>query len=141
MSMRPMHDGPEVVHDSEHYRIDHFVSLRVVVVTRKARPFVDRHDVELACGPVQNALDRLVRANKRLLIDSRLAPMRNDPQSEANFAPHRQKMTEGFERIAVVLRTQVGQLQTQRLIADHKPSSAPMRTFLEMTDALAYLTG
>jgi hypothetical protein len=136
-----MHDGPEVVHESDYYRIDHFVPLRVVVVTRKAKPFEDRHDVESACGPVQNALDRLVRTNKRLLIDSRQAPMRNDPQSEANFAPHRQKMTQGFERVAVVLRTQVGQLQTQRLIADIKPSSPPLRTFLEMTDALAYLTG
>ena len=141
MSMRPMHDGPEVVHESDYYRIDHFASLRVVVVTRKPKPFDDRYDVELACGPVQSTLDRLVRASKRLLIDSRQAPMRNDPQSEANFAPHRQKMTQGFERVAVVLRTQVGQLQTQRLISDHKPSSAPMRTFLEMTDALAYLTG
>ncbi|MEJ7733807.1 MAG: hypothetical protein WKG00_32000 [Polyangiaceae bacterium] len=136
-----MHDGPEVVHDSDYYRIDHFVSLRVVVVTRKAKPFEDRHDVEAACGPVQSNLDRLVRANKRLLIDSRQAPMRNDPQSEANFAPHRRKMSEGFERVAVVLRTQVGQLQTQRLIADIKPLSTPLRTFLEMTDALAYLTG
>lgn len=126
-----------VLHESDFYRVEQLDG-RVLKVIRKDKPFESRQDVETACVPVQRALDAAGRANHAVLIDSRAVVGRNDPQSEAMFADHRQRMVEGFRAVVVLVKTPAGLLHTQRLLREGGSSG---RVFLDEEEALAYLRG
>ncbi|MBC8067754.1 MAG: hypothetical protein IAG13_05415 [Deltaproteobacteria bacterium] len=93
--------------------------------------------------PVQEELDRLGRGSHGLLIDSRDAPRRNDPAYESWFAKHRVKMIIGFPRVAVLVKSMAGLLQTQRLSTDGGLTNVNphVRSFNHEADAWAYARG
>jgi hypothetical protein len=78
----------------------------------------------------------VVKPRTVLFIDSRLAPLRNDPVFEAAFDENRQRFTKGFKKVSVLVKTAVGKLQIQR---HSKMDGLPMGVFTDPLDALAYL--
>jgi hypothetical protein len=99
-----------------------------------------------AVYPTLQALDRAnrgmidaVRASgcKRLLLDLRAGPPgRNDPAFEAAVAPWRAELAAATERVALLVRTVAGRLQTQRMARTQGRAEA---TFLDEDEALAFL--
>jgi hypothetical protein len=101
-------------YENEFFAI-HDLDIRVVQVTRLPRVFASQEEVERACIPVQRTLDQLPRANFALLLDARQARGSNDPQHEEWFAAHRARMVKGFRRVAILMRTAIGALHSDRL--------------------------
>lgn len=102
------------IHSSDFFQVDELPG-KVVRVARLSRPFTSQADVDQACEPVQRALDRLGRSQHALLLDARRARGSNDPDHEAWFAAHRAKMLLGFRRVAILLRTVIGVMHSDRL--------------------------
>jgi hypothetical protein len=109
----------------------------IVYITRTAAPFSSKEEIDAGCLPVQQALDRLGRIGKRLLVDTRLAVGNNDPSFEANFAVHRKRMANGFERVALLVQTIIGKLHNERLVQEDR--AVGPRVFLDEESALGYL--
>ncbi len=115
---------------------------RVIEVTRHRKAFESAAHVHEVTQPVQEVLDRLGRSNHTLLIDSRDAPPRNDPAYESWFTKHRTQMVEGFPRVAVLMGSMAGVLQTSRLAHDDEtlaPHAARIRVFQDEAKAQAFL--
>jgi hypothetical protein len=87
----------------------------IIVLTRTGKRFQDTDEVELERRRLRRELDALGRAGKRLLIDSRAAPLSTDQQVGGAFGELRREIQRGFERIAVILETKIGVLQANRL--------------------------
>jgi hypothetical protein len=86
------------------------------------------------------ALSQVDRKASYLLLDSRKAVGRSDPEYEAWFASFRRKLFADFPRAAVLVKTVAGQLHSKRLL---KVDEAVERVQL-FTDehlALSYLRG
>lgn len=88
---------------------------RLVWLTRLTRPFASKDEVDSACEPVQRALDEIGRATASIVVDSRAARGSNDPAYEQWFARHRATLPQGFLRAAILMRTPVGALHSERL--------------------------
>lgn len=110
---------------------------RIVYIVRTATPFASREEIETGCEPVQRELDLLGRAGRRLLVDTRQAVGNNNPVFEANFAGHRKRMADGFERVALLTQTIIGKMHNERLVQQDR-AGAP-RVFIEPGEALVYL--
>jgi len=87
----------------------------IIVLTRTAQRFRDTEQVEFERIRLKHELDAVGRAGKRLLIDSRAAPLGTDQNMGEAFGELRREIQRGFERIAVILLTKVGVLQANRL--------------------------
>jgi hypothetical protein len=87
----------------------------IIVLTRTGRRFQDAEQVEFERMRLKHELDALGRPGKRLLIDSRAAPLGTDQKMGEAFRDLRREIQRGFERIAVVLDSKVGVLQANRL--------------------------
>ena len=74
---------------------------------------------------------------RRVLIDLRKGPPgRNDATFESEMAPWRAQLDKQCERVAVLVRTVAGKLQTQRLSrAEHREA----HVYLNEAEALAFL--
>ncbi len=127
-----------VLHESDYYRVERVAAPSHLRVTRKVRPFLSAQEVDLACDPVQAALDREGRERSTLLIDTRIVAGRNDPTSEQMFERHRREMLLRFKRVALLVRTPAGLLHVQRLLASDR---ADARAFADEQEALAFLRG
>lgn len=140
---------PRLLYENEQFRIE----LRldgIVILTRSAVPFKSADEIERACVPIQLELNRLGRRGKHLLVDTRLAVGNNDSSFEVAFASHRQRMAQGFARVAIVVQTPLGRLQNQRLAEESRPfertpassgtpGSGDLRVFMSFDEALVYL--
>ncbi len=111
---------------------------RLLRATRSSLPFPT---VEIA-DDVMTRLTTTLRMDDvkgyAILVDSRLAPGRNDTSFESMMASKRSQLFTPFSKRAILLRTMAGVLQNQRLqreAHDH----IEMMTFLEEDKALAYL--
>lgn len=120
----------------------------LILLTRSAVPFASFAEIDAGCIPVQLHLDRIGRKGKRILVDTRDAVGNNDPAFEKRFDAHRMRMVQGFEAVAILVRTPVGRLQNQRLaekvpaaVAPRPPVDTPphIRVFMSWDDALAHL--
>lgn len=127
-----------IVHDSPYYRVEILAIARVVKVTRLSRPFESQQAVNTACDPVQAALDAAGRRTHRVLIDTRAAIGKNDPEYELWFESHRRRMLLGFPRAAIVVKTAIGKLHVERLLAAERLAPTP-RVFLDEGLALRFL--
>ncbi len=125
-------------YENDYYRVEMLPGHRIILVIRKSRAFDSAASVNLACEPVQVTLDRLDRPSHALLVDTRLAPLRNDPEYEARWAEHRRAMVMGFRRVAILAATEAGRLQTKRLIVED--GIAP-QAFSDMREAISFLEG
>jgi hypothetical protein len=123
-----------------HFRIDVYPGAAILRVTRTGVAFASKADVDSSCRAVEAALNRHGRATSCVIVDSREAPGRNDPQFEAWFSPHRKGMITGFLRAAILVRMAVGKLQVDRLLKnDGNAANEYARTFVDESAALAWL--
>jgi hypothetical protein len=122
--------------DSDFYRITASSPGAVIVVTRKPRAFATKEEVDAACDPVQTLLDRLGRGQHRIVVDTRRAVGRNDPDYESWFAEHRKRMVLGFQRAALVIATPVGMLHVQRLL--RQDGTTNVYVFTDFEEAMRF---
>lgn len=109
----------------------------VVEVVRSNVAFPSPQGVGTAFAPMLLLLDSLGRHRYVLLLDSREAVPNNDPEYEASYARYRTDLHRGFRRIAVLVKTPVGNLQATRLLPHVE---APIRVFQDRDVAWNFLT-
>ncbi|MEO6599642.1 MAG: serine/threonine-protein kinase [Polyangiaceae bacterium] len=111
---------------------------RIVLVRRSARQFVDDAEVAGERRRMRAALDQLGRKSKRLLVDSRRAPLSTDDRLSAGFMALREEIGRDFERTAVIVGTKLGILQANRLNRATAIEGA-LAAFESEFEALAFL--
>jgi len=111
---------------------------QVVLVRRSARKFVDDAEVAEERRRVGATLDQLGRQHKRLLVDSRRAPLGTDDRLSSAFMALREEIGRDFERTAVVVDSKIGILQANRLNRQTALDGA-LAAFENESDALAFL--
>lgn len=126
---------------SDIYRDDYY-SVRVdggiVRLERTATPYPSLAVMDEA----NRALAVAVRAAgiRRVLLDlSKGPPGRNDEAFEHASGVWRKKLAAEVDRVAILLRTVAGKLQSQRLA--RAEGRQPSNIFLDEAEALAYLRG
>jgi hypothetical protein len=121
---------------SPFHLVDVLYEGRVVRIVRSSRAFpsvLELHHERLLLG---EALNRLGRAGRGLLVDSREAPHSTDDRMQEEFRRFRLDVSRGFDAVAIVVRTKVGMLQVRRL--GTQPSSEA-HAFDDEATAVAYL--
>ena len=109
---------------------------RLVVITRTAQEFGELADVRWMFERIDRAIEGVHRHRASLLIDSRRAPPRNDPEFERVFTPLRQELMGSFSRVALLLRSAVGVLQMSRLL---RVDGISVGVYTDAAEALVYL--
>jgi hypothetical protein len=66
------------------------------------------------------ALGRLPVADMAVIVDTREAPGRNDEEFEQKILPQFNAATEKFAKQAMLVRTEVGRIQMQRILKENK---------------------
>jgi serine/threonine protein kinase len=110
----------------------------VVLVRRSSRQFQDDTEVAEERRRIGAALDQLGRHGKRLLVDSRRAPLSTDGRLAAAFMALREEIGRDFERTAVVVDTKIGILQANRLNRETVVDGS-LAAFENELEALAFL--
>ena len=82
------------------------------------------------------AVGSVDRSHLGLLVDAREGPLRNDAEFEAYVRPWQAKMISGFARVAVLVKTPVGKLQTERLASGF----GGLKVFTDEAAAIAYVS-
>jgi hypothetical protein len=123
---------------SPFHRVDVLHEGRIVRVQRSGRPYQSAAELNQERLLLREALDKLGRSGRGLLIDSRVAPHSTDERLHEEFRRFRLEVARGFERVAALVRTKVGILQVNRLIAD---STSSVQPFDDEAAAIAYLLG
>ncbi len=126
------------VFENEYFRVTRDEDDPIVVVVRSSKPFASPRDVIHAFSPMLSALDGLGRGQHYLLLDSRDAVGNNDPAYEASFARFRRELFDGFLKTAVVVRTPVGMLHSNRLMEQDVQRDRP-GVFTDPISAMASL--
>ncbi len=121
---------------SPFHRVELSHAGRVILLQRSARQYQDAAELNQERLLLREALDKLGRAGRGLLIDSRVAPHSTDERLKEEFRRFRLDLVRGFERVAALVRTKVGILQVQRLVADGISS---VQAFDDEAAAIAYL--
>jgi hypothetical protein len=121
---------------SPHMTIRHDALRDVVVVTRSHLHYESVVELNETFAKMELAVQGVVKQRTVLFIDSREAPIRNDPVFEAAFEVNRRRFVRGFKKIAALVKTAVGRLQIQR---HSKLDGIPIGVFTDPADALAYL--
>jgi serine/threonine protein kinase len=111
---------------------------RIVLVRRSARQFMDEAEVADERRRIGAALDQLGRQRKRLLVDSRRAPLSTDDRLAGAFMALREEIGRDFERTAVVVDSKIGILQANRLNRATAVDGA-LAAFENESAALAFL--
>jgi hypothetical protein len=102
------------LHEDAFFRVEHAPDMDVYRVARTNQPFADIKECERAYGAVERALSS-VPTGRKLLLDIREAPPRNDPEFEAIVKRVRDRLFGRFARVAVLVRTATGRLQVNRM--------------------------
>ncbi|MEJ7729956.1 MAG: hypothetical protein WKG00_12125 [Polyangiaceae bacterium] len=123
-----------ILHQSRHFVVSRD-GPSLLVVMRTSERFDSIEEMKKAFGEVHRALDAAGRASNTLLVDTRSAPSRNDPEFEATFEPLRVRLLGGFRRVAVLARTLFGRLQVER---HAREDSLGVRVFNDEAEARAY---
>lgn len=124
-----------VVFEDEFLRVEHDAGQKLVRVRRSATPIPPNGDATTTMGKLRLALLPVDRSKTGLLIDMRLAPLRNDETIE-RVTQSFQDVVRGFRRAAVLVRTATGLLQAGRTAREGATDARP---FLDEGEALAYL--
>ena len=111
---------------------------QIVLVRRSARQFLDNAEVAEERRRMGALLDQLGRQRKRLLVDSRRAPLSTDDRLAAAFMALREEIGRSFERTAVVVNSKIGILQANRLNRETTMDGA-LAAFESESEALAFL--
>jgi hypothetical protein len=125
----------------ELFRCDH-ITLRydklrdLVIATRSHLHWNSIGELHAAFDRMDQLIAVLPRHRTVLLIDSREAPLRNDPVFESEFEMRRRRFIQGFKRVAALVKTAVGRLQIQR---HSKIDNIPIGVFTELDEVRDYL--
>lgn len=111
---------------------------RIVRVQRSERPYQAAADLNQERLLLGEALDKLGREGRALLIDSRAAPPSTDERLGEEFRRFRVEVLRGFAPVAALVRTKVGILQVNRLVA---ATASTVQAFDHEAAAIAYLLG
>jgi hypothetical protein len=121
---------------SPFHRVDVLCDGRVVRIVRSSQSFPSVDELQNERQLLGEALSRIGRAGRGLLVDSRQAPHSTDDRMAEEFRRFRLEIARGFDAVATVVRTKVGMLQVRRLGTD--PTSA-VQAFDEESAAIEYL--
>jgi hypothetical protein len=128
---------PVTVLKTRHVHVERDSVKRYVRLTRTAEKYDSIAQAVDTYTLVNAALDKLGRRDWGFLVDSRLAPLRNDATFEAAVRGPRSRTTIGFPRTAVVLRTAVGISQMARVVRE---DGAEMLVTLDEAEAVQHVT-
>ncbi|WP_437814163.1 hypothetical protein [Sorangium sp. So ce1078] len=131
----PLHGLRELERNS-YTAIYHDPAQQLVFLKRFSLPYPSLVEVEQNFQRMEQAIALISRPRSLLLVDARDAPMRNDDQFEATFAPSHARLMQGFKKTAVLLKSAIGVLQVERL---SKGNVRPVGTFTRPEDALLHL--
>jgi hypothetical protein len=109
---------------------------RILVVTRKSRPFDSVDDIDKVRQQFSSAIPEALRSTYSVLNDYRAAPLRVHPSLEPAFGRLRAETERGFMRSAVVVATKVGGIRSGRL---GDAATIPVLVSQSFEDALAFL--
>lgn len=107
-------DPAELLADGRHCKIALREQGRLVWFYRTSTPFESTEVCEAAWSEAVAVLDQLPRPSLRIVVDLRDGPMRSDPAFEKIGQRYRARLTDGFERSALLIRTLAGRLQLAR---------------------------
>ncbi len=113
----------------------------IVELTRSSAHIEGLDDFLASLRAIEIAVEaELARGSnaRAALVDSRAAPSRNDEAFESKTAPYRNKIRTMLPRSAVLVRTEVGKLQIQRLERE-AGRLGETSVFTDREEALAYL--
>lgn len=88
---------------------------RILRQRRSSLGFATPEAARTTYGQAVAIYDRVGRTGRGLLVDSRLAPGRNDPGFEAAMTEFRRQALPGFAATAVLVQSATGRLQAQRI--------------------------
>jgi hypothetical protein len=108
---------------------------KVVHLVRSVAPFPSPAAIEDTFARVAQSMLGLP-SDWALLVDSRRAPMRNDPEFEERLATARARIVARFSRVAVLVSSALGKLQVARY--GREDQSSP-RVFDDEAAARAFL--
>jgi hypothetical protein len=126
-----------VLHSDPHVTVSYDEALGLVRYVRSPVPYASMTEVRAGHGAVVAQVRKLTRAGLSLLVDVRAAPARNDPEFEAEIVHLFQELATKFTAHAILLKSAVGRLQTQRLSRERGAPTSPM--FSTEEEALAHL--
>jgi len=121
---------------SPFHKVEELYDGRIVRIVRSPRAFQSVLELHHERLLLVEALNRLGRAGRGLLVDSREAPHSTDDRMQEEFRRFRLDVSRGFDAVAIVVRTKVGMLQVRRL--GTQPSSEA-RAFDEEHAAIEFL--
>ena len=128
----------EIVHRSVWVTLERHDDKKLLVYRRSEVPFPSNDEMSAAFAALGDSLKGVHLEDWRLLLDTRLGPMRNDEAFEKAMKPYRTGFTARFARTATLVKTAVGKLQIARLAREeHREPHA----FDDEAEAIAYLVG
>jgi hypothetical protein len=130
--------GRMVVLETPFYVVEVDGSGLIVRARRKDVDYPDVAAMESDLHAVCTVLDQVGRDRKKLLIDLRDGPRRNDPAFEEAMSRARPRLFRGFRGAAVLVKTAVGALQVKRHLRE---DGVGAEVFYEEQEALEYLRG
>lgn len=113
------------------------VGTNLVVMRRSSSEIDDIAEVEQVADRLAQLFPLDRRRDLVLLQDMRDAPRTTDAEYERKMVPIVMRMCDGFSRIAVLIRTAVGQLQARRL---QRSGALPYGVFDDEDEALRFLS-
>jgi hypothetical protein len=122
-------------------RSDYFIitadeKARIVRFERTPQAFSELAEAEQSFERMLKLVQSERLEDYALLVDSRNGPGRNDPAFESLLARYRDRLFAPFTRRAMLLRTQAGLMQSQRLAREHH---VHVELFQDEGQALVYL--
>lgn len=108
----------------------------LVAVRRATKP--TPVELRATTAALAAALSHLERARFGMLVDLRLAPLRNEPEMAEPLTLLRAQLITGFAAVARLVSTSVGMLQGSRL---DREEGVQTRSFLEESAAFEWLQG
>ncbi|HEX6241784.1 MAG TPA: hypothetical protein VFZ61_12840, partial [Polyangiales bacterium] len=113
--------------------------LGLVRYLRSERPYPSLESVRSVHTEIARVLKTVPGRSLKLLIDSRAAPPRNDPEFEAEIVRAFAGFSDLFVARAALIKSAVGKLQVKRLSRAVWTDSNEPVVFTSQDEALAYL--
>src|SRR5258708_12828471 len=98
-------DSPRPLVSNEYCRVVFDPRAHIARFTRTSAPIQSLEEAARHFGEAIAALDALGRPHIRLIIDSREAPMKNDPQYKTTMAEHPPHLTSWIPPIPLIVKT------------------------------------
>jgi hypothetical protein len=125
------------IFENKHWTIDEREAGGVLVLSRTSEPFATGGDVTRAFDEVLTALAPYRPVGRPLLVDLRAVRGRDDAEYERAAAREPEEIAKRFVRVALLIRTAVGELQLRRTL---KGIARRMVVFTDEAQALAHLS-